>query len=467
MGFALFLLVNAALFLRPEELIPGVKGIYLYQNSIIACMLCSITPVSQLFFASPLRRHPAFTCFSLLLPIAFFSLLLNRDIGQAFDELITLIKVYVYFVLLLALVTTPARLRALTAVIIFCTMIIAVVGILHFEKVISMPALEILEGDEADYGSNPVRRLQFTGMLNDPNEVAVFLSALTFLCAFQWRSQFYGFGRHIWLIPIAVFLVAIGLTKSRGGLLALLAGIAAFAVYRFQGAPGLAPGVHGRRTGAWKAVAFLVLAMPLMLVFFGGRQTEFGLEGSTGQGRIALWSDWLQEFGTSPLWGISPAVASAAAGKEQQLEGGKGVRVRALRETGPSHLAHNSYLQAFADLGFLGGTCFLGAFLLAFITLHRYAFGKTWILDPDQQRLHPHLVAALAAYMTGMLTLTINYLVTTAFILALPLTFYGMTRCYPPVAAPRLDMGGVGRLLLCSFGFMAFTYLVARFFRGY
>lgn len=466
MGFALFLLVNAVLFVRPEELVPAMGGLYLYQNSILACMICSVTAIFQFLFASPLRRHPSFTCILVILPIALLSLFVNRPTDVAVAEFVALLKVFVYFVLFLALVTTPARFRAVTAVIILCTMVIAVVGILHFERVIDMPALEVKEGPGS---TDEVRRLRFTGMLNDPNEVAVFLSALVFLCAYQWRSPSYGFARHIWLIPLAGFVVAIGLTQSRGGLLALLVGTGAFAVYRFQGAqPGRQ--VSGRKTGAWKAVAFVVAALPLMLVFFAGRQTEFSLDGSTGQGRIALWSDWLQEFGTSPLWGVSPAVAPAAPPKgEGAATTGPAAPTGEKRglHVNVSHLAHSSFLQAFADLGFPGGACFLGAFLFAFITLHRYAFGKTWILDPDQQRLHPNLVAALAAYMAGMATLSINYLVATAFILAMPLSFYGMTPCSPPVAAPRLDSSGLVRLFLCSAGFMVFTYIVARLFRGY
>src|SRR5437763_1277025 len=50
-----------------------------------------------------------------------------------------------------------------------------------------------------------IRRFRFTGMLQDPNEVAVFLSVLVFLTAYQWQSRRYGVARHLWLVPLGVF----------------------------------------------------------------------------------------------------------------------------------------------------------------------------------------------------------------------------------------------------------------------
>ena len=45
MGFLLFLIVNAVLFLRPGELMPELESLQLYQIAILACLACS-TPGS-------------------------------------------------------------------------------------------------------------------------------------------------------------------------------------------------------------------------------------------------------------------------------------------------------------------------------------------------------------------------------------------------------------------------------------
>ena len=187
---------------------------------------------------------------------------------------------------------------------------------------------------------------------------------------------------------------------------------------------------------------------------FGGRQTQIDASTGTGNERIGLWSDWLYIFRSQPLLGVSPDVGPAS---DDNGEGSS-----RLDNLAVTHLAHNSYLQAFADLGFFGGLCFLGAFVLGIATLNRYAFGKTTILDPEQKRLHPYLCGSMVAYMTGMASLTINYYITTAFVLALPVAYYGMTATYPVVRPPALDSRGLFRLCILSVGVLATIYGVTQ-----
>jgi O-antigen ligase len=460
MNFVLFLIVNAVLFLRPGELILELSTIPLYQIAILACLAVSIVPVGRFFFESPLRLHPTVGMVFAMFFIAIFTLFANRP-GDAADQIFEYAKVIIYFVLFLALVTTPARLRALTAVVTLCVMVTATLGVLHFNEVISLPALQ-MKGEEVRVGDHfmQLRRLQFTGMLQDPNEVAVFLSTLSFLCAYQWQNRSFGAIRHLWLVPLFVFFAAIGFTVSRGGLLALMMGVVAFAAYRFQKkhrvqvAPGVFTEVYAK--GSMRSVLAVVIVLPLILLAFGGRQTTISASEESAGGRIGLWSEWLEIFRSQPLWGVSPFL-NTGTDSDMALRAGLGV----------SHVAHNSYLQAFADLGFVGGMCFLGAFLAAFVTLHRYAFGRSNVVDPEQKRLHPYLCGALAAYMMGMMTLTLNYLTATAFVLALPLSYYGMTLAYPVVQPPEAGSRGASRLALASVGYLAAMYVFVRVFRPF
>ncbi len=73
----------------------------------------------------------------------------------------------------------------------------------------------------------------------------------------------------------------------------------------------------------------------------------------------------------------------------------------------------------------------------------------------------------MVAYMTGMASLTINYYITTAFVLALPLSYYGMTAAYPVVRPPALDSRGLFRLCVISVGVLGLIYVMTRLFRSY
>jgi len=198
----------------------------------------------------------------------------------------------------------------------------------------------------------------------------------------------------------------------------------------------------------------MALVLPLLFLGFAGRQTSISLSSGTGNSRIGLWSDWMDEFRAHPVIGISPKVISEVVDTKAP-----GATVK--------HCAHNSYLQAFADIGFFGGLTFLGAVIFAFYTLHQYGFQKTTILDSELERFHPCLVAALAVYMMGMMSLMLNYVIPTFFMLALPIAFYGMTPCYPPVLRPRLSAETLIKLAIGGVVYLAMTYAAIRLFRNY
>ncbi len=122
------------------------------------------------------------------------------------------------------------------------------------------------------------------------------------------------------------------------------------------------------RFGWRMAVLIGAALLPVLFVFFAGRQTDLSTSGGTGQERIQLWSEGLVQFRQSPLFGIG--------------------RDRFDQEVGL--VAHNSYVHAFAELGFLGGMFFVGAFVLALGSLYRLSADGRHILDPDLRRMHPY-----------------------------------------------------------------------------
>lgn len=451
MDFLSFLVVNAILFIRPAEIVPEMERLPLYYFAMLACLGFGFLHLIQLVFYSPLIRHPTVM---FLFGLAFFagiSLLVNNETARAIEEELDLVKALLYYTLFLAIVRTPARLQGVITCVILCMAITAALAIMHYFEFIKIAILtlqeEVLDRPQ-DYQEVFIRRLRFTGILHDANEVGVFSSVLIFLSGFKLMNKSAGASRLLWAIPIGIFLCALFLTQSRGGLLALLVGLTVFAIYGFQPKTDLASLVSGsRRKPPMMGFVFLALAVPVILIAFGGRQTDISTNANTAQTRFGLWSEWLQEFRYNPVVGVGPKVLSTDVNPE--TVGYIGDR---------KLLAHNSYLQPFADLGFFGGMCFLGAVGYAFMTLHRYSFGKTMILDQDLARLQPYLIAALSSYALGFFTLSLNYVLPTFFVLALPVAYYGVTPCYPPIPRPSLSFDGLVKLGLASIGFLAFTY---------
>ena len=128
------------------------------------------------------------------------------------------------------------------------------------------------------------------------------------------------------------------------------------------------------------------------------------------------------------------------------------------------HVAHNSYLQAFTELGFLGGSLFAGAIFLGLAMLRSLKTESRCIIDPELRRLHPYLTGAVAGYATGMLSLTLNYIVPTYMILGIIAAYGRMTATKPSVANPRFDLQLLGRFGIVAVVFLAGITLFVRLF---
>src|SRR5437764_1149698 len=62
LGYALFLLLNIILFIRPNEYVPGLIGLELYQFCILACVLVSFPAVLFQLVPRELEYRPMTVC---------------------------------------------------------------------------------------------------------------------------------------------------------------------------------------------------------------------------------------------------------------------------------------------------------------------------------------------------------------------------------------------------------------------
>ncbi len=429
--FYLFLVVNATLFVRPAEVVPGLIGWPIYQVLILACLFLSLPCVLAQLTPASLGLRPITVCVLALLPVVFLSRLGNGDLLGAVDSGLEFFKVVVYYLLFVGLVNSPARLRQFLLCFTLFTVVMVILAVLNYQGVITLANLGPLQDQqrEALTGRDVVfARLRSTGIFNDPNELCLILVLGMALCSYWAGERRFLALRFLWLLPLALFGCALALTQSRGGFLALLIGMLVFFYVRF---------------GKVKSIALIALALPVLFWMFAGRQTHVSIAEQTAHERIQLWSDGLLLFRQNPVLGIGQDQFSKAAGL----------------------VGHNSFLHCFTELGFLGGTLFLGAFYFCLRELHRLGSAGNVIIDPELRRLYSYLTAGIAGYVGGMLSVSYSYAVPTYTVLGLGSAYLGMTRVFPPLSLPRFDGRLVGRFVMISVLFLIGLQIFVRFYK--
>jgi putative inorganic carbon (HCO3(-)) transporter len=440
MAFFLFLLVNATLFVRPMEVFRDLEGVKLYEIFILSCLLLALPEVLTFFATRSLRDQPIALCVFGLFFLTLFAQITNPGemlrAGEHFG------KVMIYYILALSLLNSPGRIRVFLVWLLLCLVLLTTLTILQYHGVIqisrtdSINKLMELEIDKENGKIVAVGRLQGTGIFADPNEFCGMLAAAIPLCFWALGSRHLA-AKALGLALLGLSFYGIALTRSRGGFLGLLGGLFV-----------MMSGQLGLRKTLWLCLA----GLPLLFLAFGGRQTEISAREGTGQTRVQLWSEWLSRFRDAPLTGNGLPL-----GKEEDLQMDKSADELGL-------LAHNSYLQAFADWGFVGGALFIAAFVLALWGVGRLTQGQAFILDPQLRRLQPFLLGALAGYAVSILSLSMTDRVPTYFMLALAGVFPLFARSEPPVSPPRVSPRLIGAVFAISIGFLAFLYVFVRVF---
>jgi hypothetical protein len=430
MGFFLFLLVNAVLFIRPAEIVPALVGWPIYEAVIIADLLVSLPALLRQLTPRSLAERPLTACVLGMLAAVVLSHLSHLFLWGARHSGIEFTKVLLYYLLLVANVNTLGRLRGFLAALVFYILVLTSLALLQYHGAIHIQALETLQQHEVNEETGELvyfLRLRGTGTYNDPNDLSLVLVTGLVICLYGLGNGRPFLMRLLSLLTMVPLAYGLALTKSRGGFMALVAALLILIYVRF---------------GWKKTLALAVIALLALFVLFEGRQTQLSTQESTAQERIQKWSEGLVLFREAPLFGI-----------------GEGEFVERV-----GLVAHNSFIHCYSELGVFGGTLFLGMFFCALWSLHQFGKGHARGLDPRLQRLRPYLMAIITGYGIGLLSLSRSFVAPTYLVLGLSTLYLGLAPRLPRPVAPRLNWRFLRGLALLSPTFLIGAYAFVNLF---
>ena len=431
MGFVFFLLYLVTWFLFPgdifPELIPYRIPFWLGVLGLVVSVL-TLAPTGKL----TVRALPIALVTGLILSMMLSVMWADRWLGapvhviQAFGPVLTL------FLLAIWNVNSLRRLRLTGAVLLFLAMVLAGQGVAayHFgymqDKLLLRGNGDPGNEEESPAGADVPVRVRGLGQMNDPNDLALVLVAFLPFLGLAWRKG--RTVRNVLLLglPAAFLVYGIYLTRSRGGMLGILAVCFAGLVGRVS------------RTKALVATAAMA-AIFLAANFTAGRAVSTS-EESAAQ-RIDAWSEGLDMFRSSPVLGVG------------------------FQNFTDRHdlTAHNSFVLCFAELGAVGYFFWLALLVVAILQLEQVRQCTDDGLGGDVLRRQARvLIASFAGMLAAAFFLSRSYNVALYLLVGLAFALYEIARHLGhPVALPSLY--GVGRkVVTLEFASVAAMYVLVR-----
>jgi O-antigen ligase len=376
-----------------------------------------------------LARWPIAACVVALLPAVFLSHFSHLETFYAREKSIEYAKLVIYFLLLLANVDSPRRLDQFQVALLAMLMVLTGLALLTYFGVLDIESLRPLSRTDdtgGAEGGGTFLQLQANGVFGDPNDFCLALTTGMALCLYRATDPSAGAAKVLWWGPLVGFCLALALTKSRGGFLGMVIGMLV---------------LFHARYGKRKAIALSALALPAAFALFAGRSTSISTDG-TAQDRIHLWSDGLGLLKQNPLFGIGAWFSPDALGLE----------------------THNTFVQAFTELGLFGGTLFVGVFYIAVVELVRLGSPRAPIADPDLRRFRPYLLAIVAAWCGGMFSISRLYVIPLYMVAGMAAVFIRDAETVPPTPSLRMSGRLLGRMAAAGVGVVAFHYVYVRIF---
>ena len=429
MQFSFFVLLTAILLLRPADIIPPLMGLPLYQSVILICIALSFGNILKQFTMRSLLSHPISFCMVGLLVAIVLSHLSHMQLLLAAESGDYFFRICLFYFLLVATIDTPERFRRYLLWLLILVGVLTALPLLQYHEVIDLPGLEAIMDRDDDVNieqANYVQRLCGPGIFNDPNDLCLILVFGILMSVYFRDTTAPGLGRLLYLSPVPVFLYALSLTRSRGGLLTLAAGLL---------------GYFGSRFGFKKAVLILLLCTPLGMFLFSGRQTDIKLSGGTSHDRINLWREGMVLFKQYPLFGTGMNTYAEHMGL----------------------VAHNSFVHAYVELGFLGGSLFLTVFAFSLRSFHSLQKDTRLKRHSHLCKLRDLLIGAFTLFAVGFFSLSRCYFVPTYMLFGLATSYFNLIEDKRSQAGETVDQKVLLRYFGISIGALVALHLFMRF----
>jgi putative inorganic carbon (HCO3(-)) transporter len=331
MGLALALVYIALNLLSPADMVPSLTP---YRPGLVLALLSlPLSLVTRIQTPEIGKLRTQFLLAMLFFAFASCSWLPHGGLGANLAVFLnyTAPIMIMYFVGLVQL-RSPGRLQHLRTTLMAVAIFVIAVAFTQvpFVRATGESTPYVLaSGSVAD--SNEVR-IRGLGILNDPNIFGQFLLLILPLLFVGKKKSGLGPGYFLAIPFAALLVVGIYFTDSRGAEIGLGVLIGLFLMSRFKKA-----GVVGA----------LIIGPLSLVVINATRSRTVSMAG--GLDRLAIWSDGMAFFKSSPIWGI-------------------GVGGFAERD---NWTAHNSYLLCAAEVGLLGFFLWTSLIVVTLIQLNR------------------------------------------------------------------------------------------------
>jgi O-antigen ligase len=347
MGFFLLLLYLGVSYLSPDQIDPELGQYRIVLWIAIAAILASLPVIPRTGWL--FRLPHSYLLFGLLMTM-MLSHLAHLWFGGVFYTLNNFMPVLVIFFLICLHVNTWNRLRTLVIVFFAIALFLLCRALWDFHLGdLNSPYLMVMNWTTTASRFSFVR-IRAVGYLNDPNDFGQFLLVVLPLMTIFWVAGKKLRNSLSVILPCALLIYGIYLTRSRGALLGLTVLLILFMSRRVPASVSVITGLV--LFGALKVFGFT-----------GGRDVSI----ESGSDRIDLWGSGLHMFRTSPLWGVGF---------------GKFADFAPLT-------AHNSFVLCLAEVGLLGYSCWLATLVVTFLQLNSLAVTNSKQSIADQNKVVP------------------------------------------------------------------------------
>jgi len=423
LGYFILILTIVVYILRPAEWIPAL---YFNWNMLLIALGAIVV------FASFLdkNRKSQFDRTTAYLTWFFVAMILSNifrlqfsTIGEYIPQILTNIIV---FALVQITITDIAKLRRLINIVIFLLVFICYQCYLQVSVGFNWGGLEPMYRDVVQVTDAGIIRgvepqVVWFGILNDPNDLGMLLVAfIPFILNRIFFQTINLIPKITWIIIAFILIYTLILTNSRGSMLGLIVGIGAFFIIKQRSLLG---------------VIIAVLAALVILAVGPSRMAEMSSGDYSAMGRVEAWIESLRLFAMNPIFGIGANHFLDYHGRT----------------------AHNSYVLAFVETGFLGFFGYLSVFVLSVGTAIKVAF-----LEENKQKSIE--IIALASGLIGLLItiffISRTYILLPFFYASILITFTKIQS--PELFSKQINATKIHMLALYTILFIIFVYLFNR-----